>query len=252
MFFDAEGRPIRHVAADDSEFRTALEALRDFELLLPILATVDRIEGGHALLEGVLRDDPLPHAGNQSPGRDAQTELLVASTCALGGMDPVSIEEPDVKAVTEGQPWRIAVKRVKSQRRIDDNLRRAADQTGRWEDPGVVFLDVSLAFDPDDQQVTRPMPREEFHHLLGEGLRRGIQRIERRVFERARAKGVGVVYFYFSCLRLDPESGWELGSIHMDVDTAVDDATRAAYWQFRAAFSAGIERLGLCEPGSGS
>jgi hypothetical protein len=242
QFIAEDGSLTRPASPKDPTFRIALEALREFQLLEPILESLGHIDvkQGKHHLKSLVRDAVLPHQGKETRGRDLQAELLVAATCVRAGMLPVSLEEPDVRTVIDGQGWRIAVKRVKNQERLDDNLRDAADQASRSGEPGVIFLDVSQAFNPGDDQMTRPLSAEHFHALFVQGLRRGISLYERSVLTRARAKDIGLVYFFFSGLRHDPVSGWELATIHMDVDTAVNEVQRESYRPFKNAFGRGI------------
>lgn len=243
VFLDETGKPIKPISGDSPFMRVALEALRDLSLLECIFTTIDQVKVPAGRLRDLAKDEVLPHGGSRSRGRDLQAELLVATACVRGGMLPVALEDPDVCCSLGGRVWKIAVKRVKKQARIDDNLRDAVRQASMWADPGVVFLDVSQAFDPGDDQVTRAMPRHVFRERLAQALRLGIGWYEGSVRDRAKAKGVGLVYFFFSTLRQDQDSGWELGTACADVDTAIDDDLRCLYAPFRQAFGRGMDRL---------
>ena len=174
--FEDKGGPGRtSIPTHDLNFRIALEALRDIQLLDAILRNIDKVDVGSVALERLVRDPPLPHSGNISRGRDLQAELLVAAACVSGGMKNVRLTEPDVAATIDEERWGIAVKRVKSQSRITDNIKEAARQAHEAHIPAAIYIDVSQALDPDDEQMITPMTDEAFNLRLRDGMRQAIR-----------------------------------------------------------------------------
>lgn len=243
VFFDEDGRPTRTVEPDDPNLRTAQEALRDVSLLEPILDTMDDIAVNNrgSVIKKLLGDAVIPRAKQRSAvGRDLQAELLVAATCVKGGMGNVSLDEPDVRAEVEGQQLGIAVKRLKSANRLDDRLRDATRQIERSGLLGVVFMDISLAFNQDSTPVLAPS-EEAFRRAHRERVQQIIQDREGIFVRRASAKGVGLVYVFDSMVRQVPKTGWGLGTVHMDIP--IPGVDQAAYAAFKRAFARGIDQL---------
>jgi len=197
IFLDEHNIAKREVPFEDPQFRVAQEALRDFLLLEPIFNTIAAIRLDHDrtnTIKTLLKDAVVPHATQAlSKGRDLQAELLTAATCVLGGMSDVALKEPpDVQATFAGRTWGIAVKRLKSAERLDDNMRDAAMQVERAGMPGAILLDISLAFN----QTSTPLfahSADAFQDAQARRLRQIVDMNKRAIFTRAQAKRVGVV-----------------------------------------------------------
>lgn len=243
VFQGEDGRLTKTVLETDADFRIGQEAMRDFYLLEPILDSLHSINLNSVRLNDLLLDETLPHDGVRTRGRDLQAELLVAAACVRAGLLPVSLEEPDVRAEADGQGWRIAVKRVKNQERLDERLRSAVRQADQWDEPGVVFLDVSIAFNPGDDDVTRPLTSQQYRELAARAMGEGIRTFGRQVRQRAQAKGVGLVLLFFSCLRRDPRDGWRLETFLAGVDTATSPEQQRQCREFCHLLGVGVDRL---------
>lgn len=246
-FLRESGRVKDVVAPTDPDFRTALEAMRDLFLLEPILASLDAIElnaDRRPLLKRLLKDPVVPRStASVSRARDLQAELLAATRCVLGGFTDVALQEPpDVQATLDGVRWGIAVKRVKKANRIEQNMRDAADQVGRMGGPGVILLDVSLAFNENSTPLRAPSG-EEFNESQARRLSDIIKNNEAAIFGRSKAKEVRLVYVFDTQIREVPEDGWGLATVTMEVDTFRDSKTDRQYKSFRKAFGLGIDRL---------
>lgn len=252
VFFDGEGVPRRHVAPHDPGFRVAQEGLRDVYTLEPILGSLASIElegDRDAVIKRLLKDSAIPLAeAPTSPGRDLQTELLTAATCVRAEMAEVALQEPpDVQTTLDGKRWGIAVKRLKSAKRLDDNMRDAAKQVERSGLPGVILLDISLAFNGESIPLFAPSAAE-FEAAQENRLQEIIRMNERVILDRAQAKGVGLVYVFDSQIRQVPEDGWGLATCHVSVDAAQRDGIRDLCRPFIQAFSKGIDRLSEAHP----
>lgn len=124
-------------------FRTLLEA-RMFVHVVSHLEEKLQAEDWRTLVQGSVR----PEDDNVStPHRDYLLQFYVASVAEAAGM-AVELSEPDVVLNVGGQRVGIAVKRIKSRKRIRSNTSHAAMQVERelgntHIDRGLIFLDVS-------------------------------------------------------------------------------------------------------------
>lgn len=245
VFLDSNGQAIQTVLPHDPEFGAAKEALREFSLLEAIFeaAKGTSLLDDRRVLKRLCKDAVSPSKAGNTPGRDLQTELLVAATCALGGFSDVLLDEPDVTAILGETKWGIAVKRVKSAAAISDNVRDAAEQIRKSGLPGMVFLDVSVAFNPHGDDITRPLSPAQFTSSFGYAMRKLLEPQVASLRARASSRGIGVIYSFFSCLRHDPRGGWGLATMHMDVLVREDDDPDRQLFEFRAAYDRGIKAL---------
>jgi len=249
VFLDRDGKEKPIVAPSDPGFRIAQEAMRDLFTMEPILDVLDRVSldrDRKKVLKRLMKD-PVVSKSNEkaSRGRDLQAELLTATRCVRGGMTDVALEEPpDVQATIDGTRWGIAVKRVKRAARVDQNMRDAVDQVERMGGPGVVFLDISVAFNENSTPLVAPSAGA-FNEAQQRRLSAIVDGHRGAIFGRSRAKGVGLVYVFDSQLRQTPEEGWALATMTMGIDTSEDLETRKRYLPFKAAFGLGIDRLSV-------
>jgi len=235
------------VEPTDPGFRVGLEALRDLFTLEPIMDALGCVDLGcdkKLVLKRLMKDAVVSRSDEKvSRGRDLQAELLTAARCVRGGMSDVALREPpDVQATIDGTRWGIAVKRIKKATRIDQNMRDAVEQVERMGGPGVVLLDISVAFNENSTPLMAQCPKA-FNEAQARRLTGLVDEHREAIFGRSRAKGVGMVYVFDSQLRQTPEDGWNLATMTMDVDTSEDAKTRERYAPFKAAFDLGIDRL---------
>lgn len=106
------------------------------------------------LLRKLVNDSVLPqsHRAN-SPGRDAGFEIYVGAVCTAAQLLPVAWEEPDISCVLDGTKHVLAAKRLKNTRNLRKRVSKAVKQIERSGHPGVIVLDVGLAFNPDNHRI---------------------------------------------------------------------------------------------------
>jgi hypothetical protein len=100
-------------------------------------------------------------AGNYDPAldgpgkrtRDREFELFIAAVARRAGIE-VLLEEPDITLRTAGIDWSVAAKRLSSPKRVEQNIRKAAEQIQLAGRPGFAFLDVTRILDPSQVVVT--------------------------------------------------------------------------------------------------
>lgn len=113
-------------------------------------------QGIRELVAMFLQDAASPYAAAETPGRDAQFELLVAAACRRATYLIRRIDPPDFvitplvgKAGSLGELG-LAVKRVKKEKQLQKRLREANDQLSRTH-PGIIAVDVSMLVNPSGQ-----------------------------------------------------------------------------------------------------
>jgi len=147
-----------YIAPEDPDFPIALESMRD-QQHVGFAFDQMRAHGDHPrfreVVRRLLKDSALPQMDREeSPGRDAQLEVYLAALCQSAGMVPVDLEEPDITCHAEGVKFGIAAKRLKSLDQVRKHVKKAADQVSKSGLPGIVVLDLSLAWNRENLPIT--------------------------------------------------------------------------------------------------
>jgi hypothetical protein len=120
------------------------------------LAATELSDTYRDLLRKLVRDSALPQNDRaKSPGRDAGFEIYVGAVCTASKLLPVAWEEPDVTCVLDGVKHGLAAKRIKNLHNLRQRVSKAVDQIDRSDLPGLIVLDVGLAFNPDNRRIRR-------------------------------------------------------------------------------------------------
>ena len=155
--YDIYQRGIATIGPDHPDHELALEADRDMQLLafaFDQLATMELSDAYRDLLRKLINDSVLPQNDRaNSPGRDAAFEIYVGAVCTASRLLPVAWEEPDVTFVLDGTKYCLAAKRLKSIQKLKQRVRKAAEQIEGSKLPGLIVLDLSLAFNPDNRRI---------------------------------------------------------------------------------------------------
>jgi hypothetical protein len=118
------------------------------------IPAAERSEAFRDRLRMVTDDSALPQNDRaKSPGRDAAFEIHVGAVCAAAKLLPVVWEEPDVTFWLSGVKYGLAAKRLKNARNLRRRIREAVDQINRSHLPGLIALDIGLAFNPENRRV---------------------------------------------------------------------------------------------------
>ena len=141
------------------EHEIALEGERDMQLLAFAFDQLSEGESSDAYrdrLKRLVSDSVLPQDDRtESPGRDAAFEIYVGAVCTAARLLPIRWQEPDVCCVLDDTKYGFAAKRLKSLGQLRKRVRDAVDQIGRCGLPGVIVLDLALAFNPANRRIRR-------------------------------------------------------------------------------------------------
>jgi hypothetical protein len=237
-----------HVPFDDPDFMTALEAERDMQHLGFVFSQVNAHRDSPKFLQLVrdlLSDSVLPQDNRErSPGRDAQFELYLAAICQNAGLLPVEYVEPDVSCVVEGRPFGIAAKRIKSEAQVRHHIKKAAEQIDKAGNPGVIALDLSLAWNQTNAPIISRV-QSQMHVMIAQA--QGQQFFDRYapgIRSWVAGKAVLAVLVFNFRLRLRPTDQWGLDGMTTWLSTteAYEGAERD-YRTFYRAFLKGIPNL---------
>jgi len=187
---------------DTPKFWIALESLRD----LVELGFIFEQLGDHAkssqfraTIKRLLEDKPLPQQDRtDSKGRDAHWELYLAAVCQSAGMTPVAFDGNDVTCMVDGTPLCVEAKRIKSENSVKDRIKKAIDQIIKAERPGVVAVDMSLAWNEQNRPIIGSIHNAFIDMKLEAQARQFFERHRAWIEARGAGKGVlGVVIFNF-------------------------------------------------------
>ncbi len=180
----------------DSDYSVAREALRDLTLLEFFFDHIDMTgqeDAVRAKVKQTLCDSVLPQGGKGSLGRDTQAELFVFAVCNKACLQP-QLEEPDVVFQMSRKSYGIAVKRIKSLKKLVDRVKEGAKQIDKSNMPGIIIVDISFAINPQNRDVVAPMDDSNFGKLWGAELRKMIDPIHSLLCNAVKNRGIlGVI-----------------------------------------------------------
>jgi hypothetical protein len=209
------------IPRDHPEIELAFEAERDLQLLGLVLHQFgDHPPPGRfrQLLHDAVSDSVLPQQDRElSPGRDAAFELFVGAVCHSAGLAPVTWDEPDVTCVWNGVTYGLAAKRIKSARKLEKNIRDARKQIGRASLPGIIVLDTSLAFNPNNARIEAAIPDDVFGARYGGIVRRLWSRKQRQIQGLFRDLDVRGVILHDHQVRFQTNGEWGLAGMTLTI-----------------------------------
>ena len=237
-----------YIQAEDPLVQTALEAERDMQQLGFVFSQPnpcrDR-DDFRALVNHVLDDSVLPQDDvSQSHGRDFQFELFIAAVCQSAGLTPVNYTEPDVTCTVNGVTTCIAAKRLKSVTALKKRVKKAAQQIGNTQMPGIIAIDTCAALNPDNKRITTPMPEKQFGQLYKQAMTQFLHEWHRKIYDWVAGKPVRGVVFHDHQVRLALGGGWELSSMTFWLSTAFDDQQATCEFEsFKDQYVKGLPNL---------
>ena len=171
---------------------------------------------GRAVSDAVLPDPDR----NDSPGRDAQFELLLAAFGEQASLvvEPGTGRGPDLIISSPARKCAVEVKRIKNFDRMPSRVSAAADQIKASGLGGIIAIDISMALGPEEHQVAPGTTDEQIQEAQ---TRRGRDFKLRHLpvlAERVRGRSVGLIVVHDYVLRPSATSAtmsqpWALNSL---------------------------------------
>lgn len=137
--------PDSHAAA----FRALVDS-RMFILIVEELAPLLTNADLHDLISGNYHPD-LDAPGKRT--RDREFEWFIAAVASRAKL-PFTLAEPDIVVSATNSSWAVAAKRLRSEKQVESNVKKAANQIQAAKLPGYIFLDVTSLMDPAYRVVT--------------------------------------------------------------------------------------------------
>lgn len=223
------------------DFWIALESDRDMVQLGFVFEQLEADVDDTAFLQVVTRllsDSVLrQHDQTQSAGRDAQFELYLAAICQKARMVPVRYEEPDVSCIVAGDSFSIAAKRIKSLGQSAKRIRDAADQLADRNRPGIIALDLSMAFNRSNSPVISPKHNQMLDMINEAQANQFFDEHDRLITKCCLGRGVlGVVLFDFRTRVM--KNQWCQDRFAMWMELIQTEADKCIYQDFYDRFIA--------------
>lgn len=221
------------IGPDHPDYEMALEGERDMQLLafaFDQLAATESSDAYRDLLKKLISDSVLPQNNRtNSPGRDAGFEIYVGAVCTAARLLPVTWEEPeDVTCVLDDTKHGFAAKRLKSIRKLKQRVRKAVEQIDRSGRPGVIVLDVGLAFNPDNHRI-RQMHETVFWSEYEANFRATWSEYQPKVQEiMARADVLGIVVHDYHVRQQN--DAWQLAGMTIRVPAETRNAVEQRHF----------------------
>lgn len=219
------------------DFEIALEADRDMQLLEYVFEqdhAKSRHGGFRRLLHKLADDAVLPQDNReQSKGRDTQFELFIGAICQSAGFIPIEYPDPpDVTCCIDGIRIGVEAKRIKSEAQVRKRLQKAAKQIHKSGFSGIIAFDTSVALNPNNDRITRPIPEKEFVPLYKDAINMFLHRYDERIREWVSCKGVIGIIVHDHQVRFETDASWSLSSMTMQFCTAEDEAGKQLFNSF--------------------
>lgn len=236
------------IQPNDPEYETALEAVRDLQVLAFVFEQADihsTDDEFQRLVKNALNDSLLPQEDrNNSNGRDSQFELFVAAICQNAGMLPILREEPDVTCHAGDIKFAIAAKRIKNVARLEKHVRKAANQIKKTGLPGIIVLETSLALNLNNRRLTIPIPDEIFGPLYSEAINCFVKGFYDKIQQWINKKNVRGIIIHDQQVRFQSNGDWSLEGITKFINPArKNNCRKRDFAIFRKQYKAGLPNV---------
>lgn len=207
----------RIIQFDDPHFVTALEAQRDLQVFSFIF---DQFKNSDSLkfktiLKKAFGDSILPQNDfDNSPGRDLQFELYIASVCKNAGFMPVEFEEPDILCSLNNEKYSIAAKRIKNTSRLEKHIKKATKQITQRGLSGIIAIDIAFALNPGNKCFYVPLnDTDYFKAVKSVSIDPLLRKYEMRIKKWLANDLVLGIMFHFHQIRMDTDKEWGVSSM---------------------------------------
>lgn len=141
------------VSSGSKGYEETFLGLRDVGILYTILKNIPDEDSVNNKLKVCMKDPLRPTENKKNTnGRDAQFELFLYAVALQGELQP-ELGEPDIICKIDSCVFGIAAKRVTSEKKLVERMDDAADQICKSGCPGIVAMDLSLLWNPEDMSL---------------------------------------------------------------------------------------------------
>jgi len=237
-----------YIEYQDRRFPTALEAERDMQQLGFVF---DQLRSHRqnpdflALVKKLLKDSVLPQSDRkESVGRNSQFHLYLVAVCQKAGLLPVSYNEPDVSCTIAGRAFGIAAKRMKNLEQFEGHIKKAADQIHRSKRPGIIAVELSLAWNPKNMPIVSRLQSQWYVPIAQLKSQQLFAKHHEDIYRWVRGLGVLAVLVFEFSVRLRPDDQWGLDGMSTWLDTTQgDEQAKQDYELFYDRFLKGVPNL---------
>jgi hypothetical protein len=244
-------RPER-IMPDDPDYSLAIESIRDMYQLRLIVDTVGAHRNDLEFRKAVnilKKDLAFPEEGEQSPGRNYQFQLYLAALCTNAG-HPTRHDEPDVQFDFEGATFGIAAKRLRTFSSLEEHLKDGADQLRRAGYPGLIALDLTIAWNPTNQRLQSPLQAQLYGYVFSAKVRTFVADYGDKIRSFVAGKGVLSILLFESILRVTPEPNWTQDLWTFWLPTTENETREILLRKLQRGFLSGVPNLvDMTEPG---
>lgn len=236
--FQAAAGLTRTIYKGDPLFLDAIAAKHDLQIFEFILESDGLFETDPIAvrkLKVALLDDVDPQGRINTRGRDTQSELYVGAAIHNAGMSMAFEAEedskrPDIRILLDDSEFFVEAKRLKSEARLIERVKDGAKQLDATGRPGALFIDVTLAFNPERLVVERKESDDEFRERHFTWLRARIERHERALFEAIKGTNTTGILFSDHQFRRVTETASGPQALGMEFPNPHSDMPQQAAW----------------------
>jgi len=240
------------ITPEDQDYSLAIESIRDMYQLRLIVDTICAHSNDREFRRAIniLRKDlAFPEEGEQSPGRNYQFQLYLAALCTNAG-HPTRHDEPDVQFDFDGATFGIAAKRLRTFSSLEDHVKDGADQIRRAGHPGLIALDLTIAWNQTNQRILSPLQGQLYEYAFSAKTRTFVADYGDRIRSLVACKGVLSIWLFESILRVTPEPNWTQDLWTFWFPTAENEKADDLLYKLQSGFLSGVPNLvDMTEPG---
>ena len=164
--------------------------------------------------------------------------------CQNAGLNPVTLNEPDVTCTIDGRGFCIAAKRIRSLQLLRQRIKKAANQIQGAGRPGIIGIELSLAWNPKNTPIISRLQSQMYVPISVLRANQLFDRYHTDICRWVKGRGVLAVLVFDFSIRLGPDNQWGLDGMSTWLETTQDDEqAKADYGLFYDRFLRGVPNL---------
>lgn len=201
----------------DREYPIAIQSIIDLHQIGYSLSALKDVIPPKDLikkLKHVVNDATLTEDDTQNTiGRDTQLELYLAAICQNAGMGPVALAEPDVICNLEQKKLGVSAKRLKRESQALVRVSKAIKQISSTQMPGVVILDMTMAWMIDVHTACSHARSQTFEVVSYEKASAFFEANAASLMQKAGRTGTIAIGILDNMLAVTSDGAWESKSM---------------------------------------